>query len=204
MLTIDQMLNLNWKKVNGLIPVIAQDFVSNEILMHGYMNKKALLKTFNSKHLTFFSRTKNRLWTKGETSKNYLKVIDIIEDCDRDSLLALVKPVGHTCHLQRKSCFNIVSTNFSFILQLEKILENRKKKINSKSYTYSLYKKGVNRIAQKVGEEAVELVISSICKNKQDIINESSDLFYHLLVLLHDQNLEFSDIISVLKKRNSL
>jgi phosphoribosyl-ATP pyrophosphohydrolase/phosphoribosyl-AMP cyclohydrolase len=203
MLTIDEMLNLNWKKVNGLIPVIVQNFFSNEILMHGYMNKQAILKTFDSKHLTFFSRTKNRLWTKGEKSKNYLKVIDLVEDCDRDSLLALVKPIGKTCHLQKKSCFLIKNESVSFILELEKILENNRKKNSNNSYTYSLYKKGLNRISQKVGEEAVELVIASICKNKKDIINESSDLFYHLLVLLHNHNLKFLDVVSVLKKRNT-
>ncbi|CAL4318698.1 bifunctional phosphoribosyl-AMP cyclohydrolase/phosphoribosyl-ATP diphosphatase HisIE [Buchnera aphidicola] len=203
MLTMNEMLNLNWKKVNGLIPVIAQDFFSNEILMHGYMNKKAILETFNSKRLTFFSRTKNRLWTKGEQSKNYLNVVDIIEDCDKDALLALVNPVGNTCHLNRKSCFKKAKKNVSFISKLEKIIENRKKKKCSQSYTYSLYKQGIDRISQKVGEEAVELVIASMCKNKKDIISESSDLFYHLLVLLHYQNLKFSDVISTLKKRNS-
>lgn len=204
MLTVNQILNLNWNKVNKLIPIIVQDVFSNEILMHGYANKKALLVTLKTKKLTFFSRTKNRLWTKGETSKNYLKVIDMISDCDKDSLLVLVKAIGNTCHLNNKSCFikNKENINISFILELERILKFYKKQNHKTSYTSSLYKKGINKISQKVGEEAVELVIASINKDKKNILKECADLIYHILVLFCYTNIKFIDLIRILKKRN--
>ncbi|CAL4318760.1 Histidine biosynthesis bifunctional protein HisIE [Buchnera aphidicola (Chaitophorus sp. 3695)] len=204
MLTINEILDLNWDKVNKLMPIIVQDVFSNEILMHGYANKKSLLITLQKKKLTFFSRTKNRLWTKGETSKNYLKVIDIIPDCDQDSLLALVQAKGHTCHLNNKSCFkNKKNINVSFILELERILKYYKKNNNNSSYTSNLYKKGINKISQKVGEEAVELVISAINKDKTNILEECADLIYHILVLFSYTNIQFIDVIKILKKRNT-
>nr|AAR25840.1 histidine biosynthesis bifunctional protein [Buchnera aphidicola (Chaitophorus populeti)] len=204
MLTISQILDLNWDKVNNLIPIIVQDVFSNEILMHGYANKKSLLITLKKKKLTFFSRTKNRLWTKGETSKNYLKVIDIIPDCDQDSLLALVQAIGNTCHLNNKSCFKKKKNiNVSFILELERILKYYKKNNNSTSYTSNLYKKGINKISQKVGEEAVELVIAAINKDKKNMLEECADLIYHILVLFSYTNIPFIDLIKILKKRNT-
>jgi phosphoribosyl-ATP pyrophosphohydrolase/phosphoribosyl-AMP cyclohydrolase len=201
MLTVNQILDLNWNKVNNLIPIIAQDIISNQILMHGYVNQKSLLITLKTKKLTFFSRTKNRLWTKGETSKNYLKVIDLVTDCDKDTLLALVQAKGDTCHLKNKSCFITKNTNISFILELEKILKNCKNN-NNTSYTNRLYKKGINKISQKVGEEAVELVIAAINEDRKYVLEECADLIYHILVLLNYKNIKFIDLIKILKKRN--
>ncbi|CAL4318850.1 Histidine biosynthesis bifunctional protein HisIE [Buchnera aphidicola (Chaitophorus populicola)] len=201
MLTVNQILDLNWNKVNNLIPIIAQDIISNQILMHGYVNQKSLLITLKTKKLTFFSRTKNRLWTKGETSRNYLKVIDLVTDCDKDTLLALVQAEGDTCHLKNKSCFITKNTNISFILELEKILKNCKNN-NNTSYTSRLYKKGINKISQKVGEEAVELVIAAINEDRKHVLEECADLIYHILVLLNYKNIKFIDLIKILKKRN--
>ncbi|MCW5197612.1 bifunctional phosphoribosyl-AMP cyclohydrolase/phosphoribosyl-ATP diphosphatase HisIE [Buchnera aphidicola] len=204
MLTINQISELNWKKVNQLIPIIVQDISSNEILMHGYVNQESLLITLKKKKITFFSRTKNRLWTKGETSKNYLKVINIIPDCDKDSLLALVQPIGNTCHLNNKSCFqNKKNINISFILELERILKNYKNNNNNTSYTSNLYKKGINKISQKIGEEAVELVIAAVNQDKKNVFEECADLMYHILVLFSYIDIKFIDLIKVLKKRNT-
>lgn len=203
MLNHKKILNINWKKVHGLIPCIVQDFLSAEILMHGYMDKDALNMTLENSVVTFYSRTKKRLWTKGETSGNFLKVVDIMLDCDQDSILVLVKPVGQTCHLNNISCFSGVKTCYTDFFYLEKKLKNKKNINLQESYTTKLHKQGISRIAQKVGEEAVETVIAAINKNKIDIINESSDLIYHLLVLLHNQNLSFKNIINNLKTRSN-
>ncbi|QCI17518.1 bifunctional phosphoribosyl-AMP cyclohydrolase/phosphoribosyl-ATP diphosphatase HisIE [Buchnera aphidicola (Acyrthosiphon lactucae)] len=201
MLTKNSLLNLNWTKTNGMIPAIIQDYFSNEILMHGYMNKEALLKTQKDGLVTFYSRTKNSLWTKGETSGNYLKVIKISTDCDHDTLLILVVSTGKTCHLGNVSCFFSKKNNINFLFELEKIIENRKNKLLTNSYTSSLYKLGTSRIAQKVGEEAIETILAAMKKNKNELINESSDLIYHLIVLLHDQNLNLNLVLNNLKKR---
>ncbi|ALD15070.1 phosphoribosyl-ATP pyrophosphatase [Buchnera aphidicola (Aphis glycines)] len=192
---------LDWNKTNGMIPVIIQDCLSNEVLMHGYMNQEALLKTQKERCVTFYSRSKQRLWTKGENSGNFLRVIKIIPDCDNDSLLVLVEPIGNTCHLNQKSCFFLKKNYLYFLFELERIIENRKNNNLTNSYTSSLYKSGTKRIAQKVGEEAVETILAAMNKNTTELINEASDLIYHLLVLLHDQNLNFNLIIENLKKR---
>lgn len=200
----ENLLKLNWNKTNGMIPVIIQDFLSNIVLMHGYMNREALLKTQKEGFVTFYSRTKKRLWTKGEKSGNFLKVVDVNIDCDYDTLLILVEPLGKTCHLEKKSCFSSQKkNNLSFLYELEEIIEEKKKSnsIENHSYTYSLYKSGRKRIAQKVGEEAVETILAAMQNNADEFINESSDLIYHLIVLLHDQNLNFNLIIENLKKR---
>ncbi|WP_284443284.1 bifunctional phosphoribosyl-AMP cyclohydrolase/phosphoribosyl-ATP diphosphatase HisIE [Buchnera aphidicola] len=201
MLKKDDFLNLNWEKTNGMIPTIIQDYSSNKILMHGYMNKEALLKTQKDGLVTFYSRTKNCLWTKGETSGNYLKVIEISTDCDHDTLLILVTSQGKTCHLGNTSCFFLKKYNINFLLELEEIVENRKNKFSCNSYTSSLYKLGTSRIAQKVGEEAIETIIAAMKKDSKELINESSDLIYHLIVLLHDQGLNLSLVLDNLKKR---
>ncbi|XBC39832.1 MAG: bifunctional phosphoribosyl-AMP cyclohydrolase/phosphoribosyl-ATP diphosphatase HisIE [Buchnera aphidicola (Chaetogeoica yunlongensis)] len=195
-------INVNWKKVNNMIPVIIQHNISGKVLMHGYMNPEALKKTQSDKIVTFFSRTKNRLWTKGEISKNYLYVVSMTLDCDQDSLLILVNPVGNVCHLNCPSCFKSLSTTLSFFYDLESNLKLKKEKFSDDSYTSSLHSSGINRIAQKVSEEAVETSIAAVSKNKDQLINESSDLIYHLLVLLHSYNLDFCDIIKNLKIRD--
>lgn len=204
MLDKKEILKLNWKKTNGMIPTIVQDHLSNEILMHGYMNKEAFLKTQKEGLVTFYSRTKNRLWTKGETSGNYLKVINITTDCDCDTLLILVSSIGKTCHLGNNSCFSLKSNNSTFLFSLEKIIEEKKGIQDNPSYTYDLYKSGTTRIAQKVGEEAIETILAAMKKDKNELINEASDLIYHLIVLLHDQNVNLNLVIENLKKRNSI
>ncbi|CAL4042174.1 Histidine biosynthesis bifunctional protein HisIE [Buchnera aphidicola (Takecallis arundicolens)] len=201
MLNHKQLFSINWKKVNGLIPCIIQNIFSSEILMHGYMNQDALNITQRNKIVTFYSRTKKRLWTKGEISGNFLKVIDITLDCDQDSILILVNPIGKTCHLKNSSCFNGKNTSYTDFFYLEKIIKKKKFFNISESYTTQLHHQGINRIAQKVGEEAVETVIAAINNNREDLINESSDLIYHLLVLLHNRNLHFINIIHNLNLR---
>lgn len=196
-----KLLKLDWNKVHGMIPTIIQDYLSNEILMHGYMNEEALLKTQKEGFVTFYSRGKKRLWTKGETSGHFLKVIEITTDCDNDSLLILAEPTGKTCHLDKKSCFSLKGDYLSFLYKLERIIEDRKNNYIKNSYTSNLYKSGTQRIAQKVGEEAVETILAAMKKDANELINESSDLIYHLLVLLHNQNLNFNLIIENLKKR---
>lgn len=192
---------LNWHKINNMAPVIVQHYLSGEILMHGYMNQKALSNTIQKKLLTFFSRTKKRLWTKGEQSKNFLHVISIILDCDEDALLVQVKPVGNTCHLNRWSCFKNHSFSYLFLYQLDSLIESRKNDISGLSYTKKLYSSGISRIAQKVGEEAIETVLAALEKNSTNLINEVSDLIFHILVLLRERNLSFNDIIINLKNR---
>lgn len=201
MLKQHDLLNLNWKKTNGMIPAIIQDYSSNEILMHGYMNKDALLKTQKDGLVTFYSRTRNCLWTKGEISGNYLKVIEIGTDCDHDTLLILAESTGKTCHLGNTSCFFLKKYNINFLFELEKIIENRKDKFLNNSYTSILYKSGTSRIAQKVGEEAIETILAAMKKDRKELINESSDLIYHLIVLLHDQNISLNLVLDNLKKR---
>ncbi|QCI20261.1 bifunctional phosphoribosyl-AMP cyclohydrolase/phosphoribosyl-ATP diphosphatase HisIE [Buchnera aphidicola (Brachycaudus cardui)] len=202
MLTSQDLLNLNWIKTNSMIPVIIQNIFSNEVLMHGYMNEEALLKTQKNGLVTFYSRTKKRLWTKGEKSGNYLKVIEITADCDYDTLLILVKPIGKTCHFGNTSCFLPKKYNIDFLFDLENIIKNRKSVYKHDSYTSELYKSGTSRIAQKVGEEAIETILAAMKTNKNELINESSDLIYHLIVLLHDQNLNLKIVLDNLKKRS--
>ncbi|QJC28534.1 bifunctional phosphoribosyl-AMP cyclohydrolase/phosphoribosyl-ATP diphosphatase HisIE [Enterobacteriaceae endosymbiont of Plateumaris consimilis] len=200
---IHKINQLNWTKTNGLIPAIIQHKISGQILMHGFFNKESLKKTLKLKKVTFFSRTKNSLWTKGETTGNFLNVKNIISDCDKDSLLILVKPIGKTCHLNTNSCFkNTKIPRFTFLYFLENLLEKHKKKDFNNSYTYNLYKKGTKRISQKVGEEAIETILAANYDNSQEIINETSDLIYHLLVLLRNKNINFSDILKNLQNRN--
>ncbi|QCI21426.1 bifunctional phosphoribosyl-AMP cyclohydrolase/phosphoribosyl-ATP diphosphatase HisIE [Buchnera aphidicola (Hyadaphis tataricae)] len=201
MLNKKNILNLNWIKTNGMLPVIIQDYISHKVLMHGYMNETALLKTQKDGVVTFYSRTKKRLWTKGETSGNYLKVIEITTDCDYDTLLILTTSKNLTCHLGNESCFSLKNNNTNFLFELEKIIENNKTCAKN-SYTSYLYQSGTSRIAQKVGEEAVETILAAMKKDKNELINESSDLIYHLIVLLHDQHLNFNMILDNLKSRN--
>lgn len=194
---------LNFSKFNGLIPAIIIDNRNQQILMLGFMNKEALQKTIDTKLVTFFSRKRNVLWTKGETSGNYLNLVDIKPDCDNDSLLVYVLPEGPTCHLGNYSCFNLENIpSLNFLNELFALIKDRKEKLPSDSYTSKLFKEGENRIIQKVGEEAVETLIAAKNRNKTEIVNEVSDLIYHLLVLLADQNIELEDIVNNLEGRH--
>lgn len=196
------MKKLNYKKLNGLIPAIIQDAKTNKVLMLGFMNEAALEKTQKEGKVTFFSRTKNRLWTKGETSGNFLQVVDIQSDCDDDTLLIKVNPVGEVCHTGSDTCFNEVNQDDAFLYDLERIILDRKNNPDDTSYTASLFKKGINKIAQKVGEEAVEIVIEAKDDNKDLFLNEAADLLYHLEVLLAAKDVRLQEVVAVLRKRN--
>ncbi|MBK4765225.1 MAG: bifunctional phosphoribosyl-AMP cyclohydrolase/phosphoribosyl-ATP diphosphatase HisIE [Pantoea sp. Brub] len=202
MLTPKQIKCLNWIKTNNAIPVIIQHYISGEVLMHGYMNQDALRQTIQDGNVTFFSRTRKCLWTKGKTSGNLLKVVDMTSDCDNDTILILANPIGFTCHLENISCFAGIEPNLIFLYKLEKILFNRKKTNSRNSYTNNLCQSGIKRIAQKVGEEGIEVALAAAINNKLELINEASDLMYHLLVLLLNQNLDINMVISNLKTRN--
>lgn len=194
---------LNFDKLNGLIPAIIIDVNTEQVLMLGFMNKESLQKTIETNLVTFFSRTRNSLWTKGETSGNYLHLEKILADCDNDSLLIYANPEGNTCHLKNYSCFNIErKENYNFLFELEKIINERKKNLPENSYTAKLFKEGKDRIIQKVGEEAIETVIASKNDSRERMINETSDLIYHLLVLLAELNIPFNEIIDCLKERH--
>jgi len=194
---------LNFSKLNGLIPAAITDKNTGQILMIGFMNKESLEKTIETNLVTFFSRTKNRIWTKGETSGNYLKLSEIKTDCDNDSLLIYAEPQGPTCHTGQYSCFGIEKEpSLNFLNKLFDLIKNRKKNLPGNSYTAELFKSGENRIIQKFGEEAVETVIAAKNMDKNEIINEVSDLIYHLFVMLAQEGVEFSDIIGRLEERH--
>ncbi|HSH67912.1 MAG TPA: bifunctional phosphoribosyl-AMP cyclohydrolase/phosphoribosyl-ATP diphosphatase HisIE [Bacteroidia bacterium] len=191
------------KSPDGLIPVIIQDASTNNVLMLGYMNDQAFEKTKNDKRVTFFSRSKNRLWTKGEESGNFLNITEILIDCDDDTLLVKVNPVGPVCHTGSDTCFNESNVSADFLLKLENIIRDRKNNLSDKSYTSTLFSKGINKIAQKVGEEAVELVIESKDNDADLFKNEAADLLFHYLILLQAKGFTLSDIIKILQIRNS-
>ena len=202
LLTDEQISQLDWEKVDNLMPAIIQHAVSGEVLMLGYMNQEALGVTQSSGKVTFYSRTKERLWTKGETSENYLNVVSITTDCDNDTLLVLVNPVGPTCHKGNNSCFHPAETDWAFLYQLEELLASRKTADPESSYTAKLYASGTKRIAQKVGEEGVETALAATVNDRFELKNEASDLIYHLLVLLQDQDLNLSAVIENLRQRH--
>lgn len=199
---------MNFKKLDGLIPAIIQDAETAIVLMLGFMNSEALERTRKEGRVTFFSRTKNRLWTKGEESGNFLHVVEILEDCDQDTLLIKVRPAGPVCHTGSDTCFNEKNSSFrdpaglSFIAELQKLIHERKARMPEGSYTTSLFSAGINKIAQKVGEEAVELVIESKDNRDELFLNEAADLLYHLLVLLAAKGKDISDVVSVLENRH--
>ena len=195
-------MTIDFKKGEGLGPAIIQDEQTLEVLMLGYMNEEAYQKTVAENKVTFFSRTKNRLWTKGEESGNFLHVISISEDCDHDTLLIKVNPVGPTCHKGNRSCFD-TDFNQNFIFELEKIIEDRYANPVEGSYVNKLRSKGLNKIAQKVGEEGVETVIAALNETEHDLINEASDLVFHLLVLLKEKNVSLEKIAKNLEGRHS-
>ncbi len=195
-------MKIDFNKGNGLVPVIIQDEKTLEVLMLGYMNDEAYQKTLSDNKVTFFSRTKNRLWTKGEESGNFLNVVSIKEDCDQDTLLIKVKPVGPTCHTGSRSCFN-TEYNQNFIFELENIIEDRYNNPVESSYINKLRGKGLNKIAQKVGEEGVETVIAALNETENDFINEASDLVFHLLVLMREKNVSLDVIAKNLASRHT-
>ena len=201
----DFATRIDWEKVDGLVPAIIQDFGSSQVLMMGYMNKDALSKTLETEKVTFFSRTKNRLWTKGEESGNSLNLVNISLDCDNDTLLIKVNPVGPTCHTGTTTCWDgdkTEETQLVWLHQLEQLLAERKNADPDSSYTASLYARGTKRISQKVGEEGVEVALAATSGDKAELVCESADLMYHLFVLLQDQGLSFDDVINKLKERH--
>lgn len=189
------------KSPDGLIPVIIQDNITNVVLMLGYMNQEAFDKTQQEKRVTFFSRSKNRLWTKGEESGNFLNVDSLLIDCDNDTILVKATPAGPTCHTGSDTCFYEKNTSLNFLTELETIIRDRKNNPTDKSYTASLFAKGINKIAQKVGEEAVEVVIEAKDNNDELFKGEAADLLFHYLILLQAKNFTLNDIIQVLKYR---
>ena len=197
-------MKIDFLKSNGLVPVIIQDITTKNVLMLGYMNKEAYEKTLEINKVTFFSRSKNRLWTKGEESGNFLFVEDIKIDCDNDTLLIKVNPKGPTCHKGSDTCWNENNAqSFGFLTELEDVIKDRRENSDSSSsYVASLFEKGINKIAQKVGEEAIETVIEAKDSNDNLFLNESADLLFHYLILLQAKGFLFNDIIEILKKRH--
>lgn len=196
------MMKLDYEKTGGLIPAIVQDALTKNVLMLGYMNEAALAKTLETKLVTFYSRTKERLWTKGETSGNYLELVDLQKDCDKDTLLVFVNPKGPACHKGTGTCFDTENKAAFDLNYLEQIIQSRKTNQDSSSYTAQLLGRGINKVAQKVGEEAVELVIEAKDDNKDLFLGEAADLMYHYLVLLAAKGYQLSEVLAVLEERH--
>jgi phosphoribosyl-ATP pyrophosphohydrolase/phosphoribosyl-AMP cyclohydrolase len=196
-------MKIDFKKGDGLVPAIIQDWSTNKVLMLGYMNEEALKQTKAEGKVTFYSRSKERLWTKGETSGNFLFVKEMIADCDNDTILIKAQPQGPTCHTGTDTCFKESNnTNALFLHFLQDVIVERKKSTAAKSYTKLLFDKGINKIAQKVGEEAVELVIEAKDSDEDLFKNEAADLLFHLLVLLEAKDVKLEDVVEVLKDRH--
>jgi phosphoribosyl-AMP cyclohydrolase / phosphoribosyl-ATP pyrophosphohydrolase len=190
------------KYLDNLVPAIIQDDVTNKVLMLGFMNEAAVIKTQEINKVTFFSRSKNRIWTKGEESGNYLELKNIKIDCDNDTLLISATPQGPTCHTGADTCWNEQNCNDNFLVELENIITNRKNSPSEKSYVNDLFLKGINKIAQKVGEEAIELVIETKDNNDDLFVNEAADLLFHYLILLQAKGFMLNDVVQILKQRN--
>lgn len=201
-----QIQNIDWQKVDNLLPVIVQNVHTCEVLMLGYMNQEALEKTLEEECVTFFSRTKKRLWTKGETSGHFLNVVDMSLDCDNDTLLVLADPIGETCHTGTESCFHQFKReeqpDWIWFSKLECLVASRKGSNPESSYTAKLYSSGVKKIAQKVGEEAVETALAAVAQDREELVSEAADLVYHLTVLLQNDSLEWADVVAKLKERH--
>ncbi|MBR5803842.1 MAG: bifunctional phosphoribosyl-AMP cyclohydrolase/phosphoribosyl-ATP diphosphatase HisIE [Bacteroidaceae bacterium] len=196
-------MELDFEKMGGLVPAIIQDNYTKKVLMLGFMNQEALDKTIETGKVTFFSRTKNRLWTKGEESGNFLNVVSIKEDCDKDTLLIMVNPVGPVCHTGTDTCWGEVNDEpIMFLSYLQDFISKRYQEMPEKSYTTSLFQSGINRMAQKVGEEAVETVIEATNGTDDRLIYEASDMIYHLIVLLTSKGMRIEDLANELKKRH--
>lgn len=199
-------MNIDFNKNNGLVPAIIQDNTTNKVLMLGYMNQEALEKTLKDGIVTFFSRSKKRLWVKGETSENYLKLVSIKIDCDKDTLLVKVNPTGTVCHTGTDTCWDEEnkSDQVLFLKELEKVIQERKENPTEQSYTATLFEKGLKKISQKLGEEAVELIIEAN-DNKNDLfLEEAADLLYHYLVLLSAKDFSLNDVVEVLNNRREV
>lgn len=202
---------IDFSKNAGLVPAIVVDYLTGQVLMLGFMNREALDKTIETKLVTFYSRTRKTLWTKGETSGNYLHLIDIKTDCDNDALLIYAKPDGVTCHLGNYSCFGNEKSNLAyrqtgtnFFDYLFELIKHRKAELPDDSYTTKLFKSGLNRIVQKVGEEAVETIIAAKNHDKSEIINEVSDLIYHLFVMLVEEEIDLQEVVNNLVERHNI
>jgi phosphoribosyl-ATP pyrophosphohydrolase/phosphoribosyl-AMP cyclohydrolase len=205
MLVNNQNINeLAWQKMDNLIPAIIQHAATGAILMQGFMNQESLAATLDSGKATFFSRSKQALWVKGETSGNFLNVEQVLSDCDKDSLLIACTPIGPSCHLGTESCFPEQKlTQQNFLSQLEQVIASRKDDDPKESYTAHLFSRGTTKMAQKVGEEGVEVALAAVAETKDDLLGECADLFYHTLVLLADQKIELSEVMSVLQQRHN-
>lgn len=195
-------MNIDFEKVGGLVPVIIQDYITRQVLMLGYMNPEALKITQETGKVTFFSRTRQCLWTKGETSGNFLHVKEIFTDCDNDTILIKAKADGPTCHTGTTSCFNFEESNIGFLSYLQEFIDKRNQTRPAGSYTTKLFREGINKIAKKVGEEAVELVIESKDNNDDLFLNEAADLLYHCIVLLSAKGKKIEDVAEVLRGRH--
>ncbi|RKF19565.1 bifunctional phosphoribosyl-AMP cyclohydrolase/phosphoribosyl-ATP diphosphatase HisIE [Alginatibacterium sediminis] len=194
---------INWQKVDKLIPAIIQNHQSGQVLMLGYMDAQAIKTSFEKQQVTFYSRTKDRLWTKGEESGNVLNLVQMSLDCDQDTLLVSALPVGPTCHLGTASCFaDYQEPQLSFIAQLQTVLSDRKSADPESSYTASLFARGTKRMAQKVGEEGVEVALAAMAKDREELTNESADLLYHLMALLENEALPLQEVVACLEARH--
>lgn len=204
MKTLKEISQLDFTKTGGLIPAVIQDAETQVVLMLGYMNSEALAKTQVSGKVTFFSRSKNRLWTKGEESGNFLNVVSIGVDCDNDTLLVKVNPVGPVCHTGSDTCFEEVnaSNDILFLSYLQDFIDRRKVEMPEDSYTTKLFREGTRKIAQKVGEEAVETIVGAMANDDENLIYEASDLLYHLIVLLADKGHRIEEVVNELKSRH--
>ncbi|WP_426360053.1 bifunctional phosphoribosyl-AMP cyclohydrolase/phosphoribosyl-ATP diphosphatase HisIE [Pseudocolwellia sp. HL-MZ19] len=204
LVTLENSQELAWDKMDNLLPAIIQDAATGAVLMQGFMNEEALNATLTSGKATFFSRSKQRLWMKGESSNNTLDVQQVLADCDKDCLLIAANPNGPTCHLNTTSCFPEEKlSQQNFLSHLERFVDKRANDPIEESYTAKLLSRGTNKVAQKVGEEGVEVVIAALAETKEDFLGECADLFYHTLVLLKDQNVELSEVMEVLQQRHN-
>lgn len=200
--TLDNAVELDFAKGDGLLPALVQDVATGQIRMQGYMNLAALKQTLEGGLVTFYSRSKDRLWVKGESSNNVLKVASVHTDCDNDSILVLAQPVGPTCHLGTDSCFGGAKPDLAFLAELEAIQGQRLKDAPESSYTAKLAARGINKVAQKVGEEGVEVALAAVAESDEALLNESADLLYHLLLTLRVRGLGLKDVIKVLESRH--
>jgi phosphoribosyl-ATP pyrophosphohydrolase/phosphoribosyl-AMP cyclohydrolase len=203
LVTNENISQLAWLKMDNLIPAIIQHQDTGAILMQGYMNQASLAATIDSGKATFFSRSKQILWVKGETSGNFLNVSQILTDCDQDSLLMACRPIGPSCHLGTESCFPEQKlSQQNFLSHLEQVIASKRHESPETSYTASLFAEGTTKMAQKVGEEGVEVALAAVAETKEDLLGECADLFYHTLVLLQDKDVELSEVMAVLQKRH--
>ncbi len=204
LVTTENINDLAWQKMDDLLPAIIQHAATGAILMQGYMSQESLAATLDTGKATFFSRSKQALWVKGETSGNFLNVQQVLSDCDQDSLLIACTPIGPSCHLGTESCFPEQKlTQQNFLSQLEQVIASKKEDDPKESYTAHLFSRGTTKMAQKVGEEGVEVALAAVAETKEDLLGECADLFYHTLVLLADQKIDLSEVMAVLQERHN-